>query len=87
MVYGFAALAVLILAAQTLILWRQRKMSAATDQLTAALGQLQTDVTALVAQGSAGNQAAVDALAQQTTIAVQSIDASVKAALTPAPTA
>jgi len=59
-------------------------MSIATDTLTAALAKLQTDVSALVAQGSAGTQAAVDALAAQTTIAVQAVDNSVTAALTPA---
>ena len=59
-------------------------MSQATDQTLATLQQLDTDAKALIAQGQAGSQAAVDAFANQVTIQAQATDAAIKAALTPA---
>lgn len=59
-------------------------MSQATDQFAAALTKLDTDVTALIAQGNSGVAAAVDAFASQATIGVQAIDSKVLAATTPA---
>lgn len=73
----------LILVVLLLILWRLKRMSAATDGFTAAVSKLQTDVAALVSQGSSGTQAAVDAFATQATVQVQAIDNSVVAALAP----
>lgn len=59
-------------------------MSQATDNFTAAVQQLSTDVQALVAALNASKasvQAAVDVQAESDTVAVQAIDATVKAAL------
>jgi len=60
-------------------------MSQATDQFNAALAKLTTDVQALVAQGTTGQQAAVDAFATSATVQVQAADNAVVAALTPTP--
>lgn len=57
------------------------RMSQATDNFSAAVAQLDTDVKALVAQGANGAQAAVDAFAAAATASVAAIDAEVKAAL------
>ena len=60
-------------------------MSQATDQFNAALTKLTTDVAALVAQGTTGQQAAVDAFATSATVQVQAADNAVVAELTPTP--
>lgn len=80
-------LLIFIFALQILILKEIIKMSQATDAFAAAVTKLGSDVAALVAQGSSGTQAAVDAFATQATVQVQAIDAQVLAASPAAPPA
>ena len=86
MIGALIVLAGVVVIQQLILIKGVYKMSAATDAYNAAVTKLTTDVNALTAAVTAGNQAAVDAFANAATAQINTIDAAVVAA-TPAPPA